>query len=321
MAAALPLTRLVPRAPQAAVGDFLAIVEGIELPAEPETEAAAFLMPMPVPMPALPFAPSLRPLAADLQPGLQQLPTAPEGTSVELLTGPTTPPAGECAFELEMTAPAEPLAPATTESPVIELPRREQLARPETPSLSRRPAPLPPSGTPQKKRTPADLPSLPSVLSQAPAPPQFSGTVDVEPVAPVEAATEAAAIDDAPRQTAPTHQLALRVKTADDQSVDVRLVSRAGDVHVSVHTPDETLARAMRTELGSLTGKLAQAGFGIQSISTERSEGSTLSERRESSPESGNPEHHSSHDHREQPQHQHGRGRRPAWFFSDEELN
>jgi len=44
-------------------------------------------------------------------------------------------------------------------------------------------------------------------------------------------------------------------------SVDIRMAERAGEIRVSVHTPDHELANAMRADLPDLLGKLRQSGF------------------------------------------------------------
>ncbi len=57
-------------------------------------------------------------------------------------------------------------------------------------------------------------------------------------------------------------QLSLSVSDANNQQkVEVRLVDRAGELHISVRTPDETLTHSLREDLSSLTAKLGQSGF------------------------------------------------------------
>ena len=46
-----------------------------------------------------------------------------------------------------------------------------------------------------------------------------------------------------------------------DSSVDIRVAERAGEVSVTVHTPDRDLADSLRADLPDLVGKLRQGGF------------------------------------------------------------
>src|SRR5205823_2302833 len=49
--------------------------------------------------------------------------------------------------------------------------------------------------------------------------------------------------------------------SAGDQRVEVRLRERAGDVHVTVRTPDAGLAGALREDLPALSTRLNESGF------------------------------------------------------------
>jgi hypothetical protein len=46
-----------------------------------------------------------------------------------------------------------------------------------------------------------------------------------------------------------------------ESSVDIRMAERAGEIRVTVHTPDHDLADALRADLPDLVGKLRQSGF------------------------------------------------------------
>jgi hypothetical protein len=46
-----------------------------------------------------------------------------------------------------------------------------------------------------------------------------------------------------------------------DSRVDIRMAERAGEVRVTVHTPDRDLADSLRSGLPDLVGKLRQNGF------------------------------------------------------------
>jgi hypothetical protein len=46
-----------------------------------------------------------------------------------------------------------------------------------------------------------------------------------------------------------------------ESSVDIRMAERAGEIRVTVHTPDGDLANSLRADLPDLVGKLRQSGF------------------------------------------------------------
>jgi hypothetical protein len=46
-----------------------------------------------------------------------------------------------------------------------------------------------------------------------------------------------------------------------DRKVEVRLVERAGDIHLAVRTPDGRLAEGLREQLPQLSARLEQSGF------------------------------------------------------------
>jgi len=46
-----------------------------------------------------------------------------------------------------------------------------------------------------------------------------------------------------------------------ESSVDIRMAERAGEIRVTVHTPDRDLAGSLRADLPDLVGKLRQSGY------------------------------------------------------------
>jgi hypothetical protein len=58
----------------------------------------------------------------------------------------------------------------------------------------------------------------------------------------------------------PAHDIQLQVSRG-DQRVDVRMVERAGEVHVAVRTQDTRLAGALQQDLPALSARLEQTGF------------------------------------------------------------
>jgi hypothetical protein len=250
-------------------------------------------LPPPIPMPFPARIPNPKPSPSESEPLKMMLPQEPGQPKVEILTK-AEPVKGISAFQLQMKAPAE--------------------------EKSKRPA-LP---TPMPSRMSAEIPATAPVFSQ-PTPPQAEAPSDPTPVQPVGETRRADAVENAAPPTPPAHHIALRVKADDDRSVDIRLVSRAGEVHVSVHTPDQALARTMRTELGSLTGKLAEAGFGVHGVAAGPGESSSTTTDRQDSRRENSDSHQQQQQQREQQeaqqQQQHGRGRRRAPFLFDLELN
>jgi hypothetical protein len=124
---------------------------------------------------------------------------------------------------------------------------------------------------------------------------------------------------DPPAVVHAAQEIAVSVASSDDQKVEVRLVERAGEVHVSVRTTDETLAHTMREDLGSLTGKLAQNGFNTESYSPARAESSSSSNQRgasENQDSNGGSQQGSRHggSSPQQQSQQESRNRRPAWL-------
>jgi len=134
--------------------------------------------------------------------------------------------------------------------------------------------------------------------------------------APAPAATSLA-MEERPATARLAQEISLQISSGDDRKVDVRLVERAGEVHVIVRTPDVALAHELRQDLGSLTGKLAQGGYGTEQFTPLSAASSNLSDQR------GTPDNQdSSRGHGQGPQHggsgqqqqpQDERGKRPAW--------
>lgn len=99
-----------------------------------------------------------------------------------------------------------------------------------------------------------------TVISTAP---QTTGTSATrrEPATPVAEPhrTPAPASEPAP-PVSPARDIRLQVASG-DRRVDVRLTERAGEVQVSVRTPDSQLAGALRDDLAVLSARLEQRGF------------------------------------------------------------
>ncbi len=174
-----------------------------------------------------------------------------------------------------------------------------------------------------------------------------TGLTDTTGPVPAYAATQAPVVhQDAPKVAAPApvhattaiepkqavsnpQQISLHVASGkgDDRTVEVRLTERGGEIRVAVRTPDETLAKAMREDLGSLTGKLTQSGFATESITPTHTAGSNLSDQRgEPSNQNGDGARRQSSGQQnnsgEQQQEQEDRSKRASWMEElDHSLN
>jgi hypothetical protein len=63
------------------------------------------------------------------------------------------------------------------------------------------------------------------------------------------------------RATESVRDISLRLTDKDQGSVQVRLSERAGELHVSVRTPDAGLTRGLRDGLSDLVGRLENSGY------------------------------------------------------------
>jgi hypothetical protein len=74
-------------------------------------------------------------------------------------------------------------------------------------------------------------------------------------------ATPIAAEEGAPKTSAALKDLSVQVKQAGQQSVELRVVERAGELRVAVRTGDADLAHGLRQGLPELVDRLDQGGF------------------------------------------------------------
>ena len=146
------------------------------------------------------------------------------------------------------------------------------------------------------------------------SPIQTAGEASPKSSAPAAASVD---IKDGPVIARPAQEISLQISGSGDRKVDVRLVERAGEVHVSVRTPDVTLAHEMQQELGSLTGKLAQSGYGTEQFTPLSAGSANLSDPRNSSQNQDHPSHNGQGSQQggsgQQQQPQDEPGKRPAW--------
>jgi len=101
----------------------------------------------------------------------------------------------------------------------------------------------------QAPPAPASAPRTPAKADSAPG----SGATVPEAVPPADRTTAAKA--------APANEISLSVPGRNQDGVQVRVVERAGEVHVTVRTPDGELARDLRQDLSQLVTRLEQKGY------------------------------------------------------------
>ncbi|MGD0364055.1 MAG: hypothetical protein ABSC93_24515 [Bryobacteraceae bacterium] len=82
------------------------------------------------------------------------------------------------------------------------------------------------------------------------------------PAPPAQEAEKVRAAEEPPEPPVPAVSREVSLHLADDENrVDIRLAEHAGEVRVTVHTPDRDLADSLRADLPDLVGKLHQNGF------------------------------------------------------------
>lgn len=84
------------------------------------------------------------------------------------------------------------------------------------------------------------------------------------PAAPVRRPPPAPVAEEPAKPSAAAHEIKLQLSGSGER-VEVRLVERAGDVHLAVRTPDARLAEALREDLPALASRLEQSGFRAES--------------------------------------------------------
>jgi hypothetical protein len=169
-----------------------------------------------------------------------------------------------------------------------------------------------------EQRSPAAAPSASPTLNRmetmGPRPDERA------PEASAQETREPKRVASTPEQTpAPvTREIAFRLAGPESSTVDVKLIDRAGKLHVAVRSADGELAHTLRGDLPELIGRLEQRGFSAETwtpadhstIAAHASEGA-----RHESPGNGS---HSQEDSGGQPPGDRGEGRkqpqRPRWM-------
>jgi len=90
---------------------------------------------------------------------------------------------------------------------------------------------------------------------------------DAENAAPFHAAADALRTSESNMPAAPqlrigiAQEISIRITPPDSPAVDLRVVERAGQVHVDVRTSDPAMQTSLRQDLGTLTNSLQRAGY------------------------------------------------------------
>ncbi len=119
-------------------------------------------------------------------------------------------------------------------------------------------------------QTPVSMPAPAAATHTAPANPHSSAPADA--VAALRNADSATPITDVkPAASHSTPEIALRIARPDASPVDIRVVQRAGQVRVDVHTADTGLQTSLRQDLGSLVHSLEQTGYRAEAFTPQDS--------------------------------------------------
>jgi len=237
-------------------------------------------------------------------------PAAPERESLSALRMPAdaktdnaTEP--ELAFEAELTpretsgkpstpAPSQPAAQPPT-SPQLEAGRpaavhdAAQEATPITPSTDAgaKDKSANPQPKPEQKSTAND--DKTDLLSHAAEPvakqaepiltaatPAHAAKLAEHAIAKETAAPEAAAPLEVPEpalpRTEPARDISFRIASHSADAVDVKLIDRAGQIHVSVRSADPALTKSLQDNISDLAGKLERSGFHAETSIPGRTE-------------------------------------------------
>jgi hypothetical protein len=124
----------------------------------------------------------------------------------------------------------------------------------------RKPEPATPGAPEIAPRVEPSIPADQAAASQAATPPVFPRIVSTERVSQPERVAPPLPPEPARPPALAARDIQLHVGGPDGR-VDVRLVERAGEVHVDVRTPDPRLAVDLRSDLPGLAQKLEQTGF------------------------------------------------------------
>jgi len=117
-----------------------------------------------------------------------------------------------------------------------------------------------PQGGGHGENTPPGQAETESSWIPAASPPASRDAQSADPAQETNVARPAAAEPTDPAAQTVSRDVSLHLADG-ESSVDIRMAERAGEIRVTVHTPDGDLANSLRAELPDLVGKLRQSGF------------------------------------------------------------
>ena len=80
-----------------------------------------------------------------------------------------------------------------------------------------------------------------------------------------------------PLRTGAAQEISIRIAPPDSPAVDLRVVERAGQVHVDVRTTDAAMQTSLRQDLGTLTNSLERAGYHTETFAPPSTLGRAVS--------------------------------------------
>lgn len=202
-------------------------------------------------------------------------------------TGDATP-----STALQVTSPAQP--PAAGEKSASDTPQHQQDDAPGTPS---QPFVMAPAESKIKAAAPkqddnvatpaiavrdASAPNVP-VSAPASQPPNGAATPATSAAPVPHSAADALRMSESNFTAAPqlrtgaAQEIAIRIAPPDSPTVDLRIVERAGQVHVDVRTSDSGMRTSLRQDLGTLTNSLQKAGYHAETFTPSSTLGRTAS--------------------------------------------
>lgn len=258
--------RLTPVAPEANSQEPAELPE----PPEPAPVAASEVLPMPEPA-ATPISP-FELTATDIQ---------KESISAK----PAPPP--EAAPQASVTREPQPRAAGTPAAPTSAASSKSPPA-PAAPDLPIRIAGTGAASTGDFSRAfVAAAPLAGPAIGAAPGN-VFVAARDAARVSDPQAATTPA-VETKPMQAASVQDLTLRIARPEAPAVDLHVTQRAGEIQVSVRTPDPALQTSLRQDLNTLTSSLERAGYRTDTVVPRAEMSSQMGMRDERQAQPGTP--------------------------------
>lgn len=126
-------------------------------------------------------------------------------------------------------------------------------------------------------------------------------------------------------QSSPVQEITLRIARPEAAAVDLQVTQRAGEIQVSVHTPDTALQTSLREDLSTLTNSLGRAGYHTETFVPRSEASSQMNSREERQPQqdssgrggSGSSPEDETRDGRRQQQNQNPRDQRPQRWLDE----